>query len=502
MSKPRAWRLTKALMLATVVVVALLRFVRLDADFPRGVTWAGVLHTDEGWWCYGAINRHQTGQWHHEGIFNPMINQPLFSLMLAPVFRVCGMSLVSARGTVAVFSIALLVVAYLFVRRHTDADTAFLTVFIMGTSHLYYAFSRLALLEVPLTFFACVSFLLVSWPGRLHYLARAALAAVCFFMAIMTKSSALFALPVLLFITWLEQRKAKRDLWACGCLLAVACSLWLAYYVIINHHFREDYRTYIDDIIRPTMSFGPAMVVRNVIRAVWNGRVVDLLMYPLTLVGVAVGVWLFEPFRRNRLLWISLAWIAMAGAVNVPRGYLPPRYYLPMLVPFVALLSMVCVQFYRTYATGFCRYSVVAVIVLIAVLNLSKTARYLCSLEFTMADMARDVTLRVESDERGPMPLLGNVAPNITLVTGLRSINSMFGTRDIAWKAATYGPGYYISLGKIPEHFELLEPAYHIERIAVYDVFHHFFRGKMVLLFRLTPKESPGSPVNEPAPTD
>ena len=210
MDRLRLWRIAKILMLAVILGSALLRFLHLDADFPRGATWSGVLNTDEGWWCYGGICYRLSGKWHMEGVFNPMINQPLFAFMQGLTYEVFGMSLSSARGLVALWSLLLLGVSYLWVRRHSDATVALISVFLLSASFILFVFSRLALLEIPLTCLATASFLLATWPRNAHPLVRAALSALLFYLALLTKSSAVFAFPVLLFVTWIDRPTMKQ----------------------------------------------------------------------------------------------------------------------------------------------------------------------------------------------------------------------------------------------------------------------------------------------------
>lgn len=486
MNGPRLWRIAKILMFAVILVIAILRFLHLDADFPRGATWSGVLNTDEGWWCYGGICHYLTGQWHMEGVFDPMINQPLFAFMQGLTYDVFGMSLSSARGLVALWSLLLLGVSYLWVRQHSDATVALISVFLLSASFTLFVFSRLALPEIPLTCLATASLLLATWPRRAHPLVRAALSALLFSLALLTKSSAVFALPVLLFVTWIDRTTMKQRTTSCACIVLVSFCLWLTYYLIVNRLCPEDYSTYVKDIISPTMSLSPAALCVNAIRTVWNGRATDLLMYPLLLALTPLCLIFSAAMRRNRFVWVSLVWILMAGLVNVPRGYLPPRYYLTMMVPLTALFALIGVSLYRACQNRHWGNLVVAAVVLVALVNVARIGRSMLNLEYTFMDMARDVAKRAESDGRLSPVVLGEVAPNLSLATGFVSVNSMFGTRDLAWKVDKHRPDYYISVGERANHLETLRKTHEVELLATYDVFHSFFQGKRMLLYRLT----------------
>src|SRR5579859_4383736 len=74
-----------------------LRLWRLDSDaYPR-LSWSSALLTDEGFYLHNARNVVLFGHARTDG-FNNMFIMPLLHALQVGVFRVWGVSLVSARG--------------------------------------------------------------------------------------------------------------------------------------------------------------------------------------------------------------------------------------------------------------------------------------------------------------------------------------------------------------------------------------------------------------------
>ena len=82
--------------------------MRLDADFPRGVTTSRTLYTDEGMYSVNGA-RIGTGQsWYIPREMNVIIDLPIVPVLQAGVFRIFGPGLVAARALVAVMSLVLI----------------------------------------------------------------------------------------------------------------------------------------------------------------------------------------------------------------------------------------------------------------------------------------------------------------------------------------------------------------------------------------------------------
>ncbi|MEK6588219.1 MAG: hypothetical protein AABY97_05195, partial [Chloroflexota bacterium] len=84
--------------------------------------------------------------------------------------------------------------------------------------------------------------------------------------------------------------------------------------------------------------------------------------------------------------------------------------------------------------------------------------------------------------------LIGNMANSISLATGVPSINSILGTRDLHWKLLRYRPSYYVALGEEKSTAQQLGKMYDLQQLATYDVFGNYYDGKRVQLYKLVMK--------------
>ncbi|HEX7976471.1 MAG TPA: glycosyltransferase family 39 protein, partial [Anaerolineales bacterium] len=480
------------LALAAILLAAGLRFVALEADFPAGLDWSADLYTDEGWYSGNASAWAITGQWYIPGDFNSAINLPVFPLFQAASFRLLGVSLASARLTEALFSLALLGLAYALARRLAGPLTAILAALLLSTSFTLFAFSRLALLEIPLTVFVLAS-LLLALSTRRRPLALG-FSAACFAAAVLTKTTALPLLPALLYAAWCGASDANgqtRDkLASVLAVLAGATGLLLAYNVLAYIRFPVDYVYFNTANVTPRGEWTPFFVLQAAARILYNGLVLDKLMYPLALGLLPIFLLAFRSFRRDRLVILAIVWFAGYAGYLAIRGYLPPRYYLPLAVP-VALVFSRMVGFGSEWLRRGRRqvaWLPLAAAAGIAALNLAAIFGYLSAPRYTFRDLGRDLARRAA---QSPIPgggrptLLGNLANTLSISSGLPSINTELGPKGLAWKVQRYQPEYFVSLGEEKDVLNRLGAFYQVQELAIYDVFDNYIRGKQVHLYRL-----------------
>jgi len=463
-----------------------LRFIHLEADFPPGINWSGDLYTDEGWYSNNAIARQLTGQWTVEGDFNPIVTLPVFNVTQAAAFSVLGLSLTTARITEVIFSILVCVFAYLLVARLGGPLPGLVTLLLLSTNFTLFAFSRLAILDLPMTAFTLMSFLLAT-SRRWTWTVNVSVASFAFCLAALTKTTALFGLPSLVYLIWTSQPTLRKgQLAACVCLASIALLLG-AYYVAASAVFPEAISMFVSTEFLPRLEWTLPAVVKALARAVWNGTVLDRIVYPLTLLSLPLFLVGSQRVQKNRLaVAFSIGLLISFIALGV-RGYLPPRYYLPLIVPVVSLFGIMSVDAFRKLRPSRWSYAPAVLAVGIAAVHLLNIARYLSSPEFTFVEMAGDVKERIDSD-KGDNLLIGNMANSITLTTGIPSINSVLGIRDLRWKALTYRPTYYIALGEEKETARQLSEMYYLEELSAYDVFGNYYDEKRVHLYKLVMK--------------
>ena len=264
------------------IVLSGVRFLWIEADFPAGLNWSGDLYTDEGWYLSGAISHAATGNWLVRGDFNPIVNMPMQQVLQALVFEVAGISLASARCTVAAWSIWVILGTYLLVRRYAGSLPGGLAALILSSNFTFFAYSRLALNEIPVMGWALLTVLaLTGRPSR----RSASIAAVLYAAAILTKPTALFALPVVLFMIWHRARNGKEVALDVGVFVLVVALLAGGYHLWALGHFPADYHYFNTLNIDSRVSLDLRTLIWNGLRTFRHSLVLDPLMWPLALVA-------------------------------------------------------------------------------------------------------------------------------------------------------------------------------------------------------------------------
>jgi 4-amino-4-deoxy-L-arabinose transferase-like glycosyltransferase len=461
----------RILWLICVVASAVLlgiRFIHLNADFPYAVNNSADIYTDEGWWSNSAILRHQTGEWLREGDFNPIVYLPLLPLVQSVSFGLFGVSLTSARLIPAIMS----VLACLLV-----------------------AFSRLALLELPMTCLVLLSLFLAS-DRRRPGLLVAGLASLAFALAILMKTTALFALPALVIVIWSRQESRKKGLAVSLLTLAGIALTAGAYYLAMGIAHGEDLawlwrntalKAHENALTTDTLTL--KALYGAVIRVMRNALLLDRFLILAVLI-LAPLVWLvFRSEREDPLYPACGSWIVVTLTALAVRGYLPLRYYTPLLFPLIILLGCAAVFLARRMRSSPARWLPAFVLAGFVLWNGASVCGYLASPQYSYQSMADDVEGRIRSGGETEPLILGSVANTVSLATDIPSLNTDMGVRDLAWKLEQFRPNYYVSLGESDGVMEIIGEQYSVNLLATYDVFDNFRMGMRFYLYKLGPKQ-------------
>ena len=463
-----------------------LRFVRLEADFPYQINWSGDLYTDEGWYSNNAIAHELTGRWIIEGDFNPIVSLPVFPLIQAGAFKLLGFGLTTARVTEVVFSILVCLLSYRLVTRMADGLSGLASLFLISTSFTVFAFSRLAILELPMTALTLVSLLVAvstRGPGALNLV----LASVAFCLATLTKTTALFGLPSLLYLIWTAQPSGRKGLLAASAALALIALVLGIYYTVADSGDPESVALFAATEFTPRLEGTLPSIGWALGRTIWNGLVLDRLAYPLAMLSLPLFLVVSRQARKDRLVIACTLWIAVSFAALAVRGYLPPRYYVPLSVPLVCLLGVMAVRAFQALRPSPRSYIPLVLLASIGGINLIGIVSHLASPQYSFIEMAQDVEAQIVTGG-GDALLIGNMANSTSLATGVPSINSELGTRDLQWKLQKYRPGYYLALGEEKPTVRALSEVYELQPLASYDVFGNYYNGKQVQLYKLNLK--------------
>ena len=173
-------------------------------------------------WAFGITNL-----W----IAKPPLNMWLISL----AYQIFGVNNFASRFFAAVFGTLTLVLVFYLGKKLYNRYVGLLSALVLGTFTTFYVFSRLAMTDIPLVFFALgsVYFFVLSEKSK-HTIQYAALSGLFFGLALMTKQLEALLIPLILIsyliVTKLTLRFffAKRFtlFWAVGLLVF---SPWLIY---------------------------------------------------------------------------------------------------------------------------------------------------------------------------------------------------------------------------------------------------------------------------------
>ncbi|MBI3926772.1 MAG: glycosyltransferase family 39 protein [Armatimonadetes bacterium] len=458
-------------MLSIAVLSLVARFFCLEADFPAGVTASTAPFTDEGFWLNNAVSTMVRGHFYVEGDHNPAVLSPVVPTMATLVFRVLGMGLTQARAIAACFFVLSAGLVYLLARRYTSSGPATLSFLLFSTNYHLFVYSRLAMLEIPMMAMVLLSLVMASrkWVTA-SVLALAA--------AILTKATAVFALPLLVYVLWLEGVPRAGLVGAAAGVMVIG----LGYQVVAYGYYPDDVRALHSTHIADKFPDSPWGLVENAARALVRFGRVDPAV---TLLGAPGLLWLLlfrADFRRDPLVRLCLLWWLAWTVLLSLTHYQPTRYYLPYTVPLVVLFSLMAARLYRW------RRAIASLFIgTVLTVCLSRVGDYLAHPQYTFRDMAHRVAQTVRQEAGPRAVLLGSPANSISLATGIPAVTRQNSPRGLDWKLDRYRPAFCVTTGA-GEDLSELEQRYSMELLASYRVLRSPRAGGAFCLYRMVPR--------------
>jgi len=474
------------------VALCCVRFFYLSADFPNYSPWMldQAKYADEGWWASGAVMHHLLGHWNVPADYNPAAALPVWPLLLNLLFHFSGVSLVAARALSVLASLATLGVVFVLVRRHSPSRSQLsptLAVLILAASPFAFAFSRLAILDSFVILQFCLLLLVAAWASQRRIAALAALS-LLIPIVMLTKTTAAVLLPAVAWMAWqsLRPRSTLRfRLLALASVAAVSVLALKAYVALVFHlGFGEDYSYFFavnafEDIDWPQ---GFATLADALAHCMW----VDRILFPAaTLLGAAALI-KSRALRRNPLF--GAACLAFAGQLAFiwrTQGNYAPRYFFVILLA-VAIVLALAVEELRLRAPQWVLPCVLAPIAVACVVDVATIASFARHRTFQYFDAATSIARIVRSEPHHSPLILGVSGSDLSLITGLPSINDVFGTRPLDQKVLLYRPGWYVAWNGIAPPEQAALSHFRIEPVAEYPAFDDDERNRLIL-FRLTP---------------
>ena len=434
-----------------VAVFFLARFVHLGADFTtdRSYSGDGVLYTDEGWYSANAIALHRLGHWYRPNELNFAVNLPVLQVLHAASFAVLGVNIAAARTTIILCLLATLALMFLLVRRYEDRWAALIAVLWVASNYFFFLHSRFALAEIPMMMFATASLLLASYSGSPRGWWFAAGAGIAFALSFYTKSSAVFAFPLMLAAVFLAPGSWRNGLAKAGVAAGAFALCFLLHFLVLARPYWADYTYFHTLNVGANARLEAGLAVENFFRLLDRIILVDKVGYQAMWAAIPLAL-IFSPnYRRHPLLWFSIAWIAIYLAMFGVYANLRPRYWAALAVPMGTIIGVTARHFVRVGAgwrPGAVAAGILGILLVLGVLrNTRDTLRYLGDPRYTFAEMAAEVkrTLDADPDSRGI--LLGHFATTFALYEEILPVNDRFAPVPLEVRLAEYDPRYLVT---------------------------------------------------------
>jgi hypothetical protein len=500
-------------------LLACLRFLNLSADFPMALDSRGAAFTDEGWWSRNAVAFVREGRWYIDDGYNTVFSLPVLPVLQAFWFKLFGISLTSARAISAVCSLIITGLLYAIARRELSAKTAWLTPFLVLSSYAMFVYSRIALLEMPMLVLLLLSLWLIitaqpspkTSPPKTNSDSFSKLdrqsptitsniatslkligAAVFFGLAVLTKTTALFALPALIGLIYLQvnekpqlSRKQRLQQVATFVLtLAIPAIL----YALVSHSdgnavSADHFSSY--NVINK-VEFGIIPIIKNPLRVIKHSLVVFPLLFPILFIALS-ALWQNKAYRYHPLFKISALWTLSAMAAFSLSNYAAPRYFLIWIVP-ISLAIPLAIEHYwpRISRQKTIFISLLALSVLVSAIQISE---YLLTPDYTFVNMAEEIKSEIEENPDHSPVLLGHFADTLALAEDIKAVNDYMGFQPFDYRLEKFDPGYYVRVGPVePKITDTLEENYNLSLIEKFDVYDNRDFDAPVLFYRLDPK--------------
>jgi len=490
-----------------------LHFFHLNADFPNNSPWMDwAKYTDEGWYGDAAIRHYLTGHWYWSGDFNPAVALPVWPALELILFKFTGVSPIAARAfTLCVFALTL-IAFYILLQRAARAlrpDSAPLAgplcVLFLCLSPYIYVFERMAILEPLLIALTALALIVASHlePLSLRSLrsssARDTFRALAFTLAlavlipgiVLTKTTGVCLMPAVFYMVWARSGYGIRRFLRLAIPPAVlGIAFWLAYFIgFVHPHYLEDYRYLFSANAYTGVQLEPFATV--VLNAIGDGKWMGHILYPAFFVVIALALFWRPRLFTQPLFPALLLWIGGYFAFLVYHNNLQPRYYLVIAIPITAAVALGLDEFRH----GGSRIETIVTSTLVAAVTLAiAIPDALLQLDFVrnptyeFEAAAQGIKRIVDSDPDHSHLILSISGSDLTLMTGLPSIDDDFGTLDLDQRVAKYHPGWYIAWNELDDDkADAITPLYRPVRVAAFPALDDPDRN-LLIVYRLDPK--------------
>ncbi len=432
------WGLLAAILLA-------LRLIHLGADPPTGLTWSTAILTDEGYYGSGAVRWLTSGAMHLPGDWNPFVAAPVMNALEAATMRIVGLGLVGARLPGVLLFGGLVFVLGLTLARRVGGWTGAAVVAVVGLQALFFADSRLALLDLPMVAFMVLALVVLARALDRERLALGWLGGALIAVSLLTKALALAVLSGCLVLVWfhpapLHFRRRLLAGAAAGAAVVLFSYAWYAGLLVGPRV--EDARYFF--LINAAASGAP-LVARARDLAVSVVRLDPAIVAAAVLAALHLPV-VWGERRRHPLLPALWATGAALGGQLLVKHYFPTRYLLPPLLLMAVAALWTAALLHRRGARV--RAGAIALLCLTSAgVGLVRDLGFLANARYDLRDAALDIARRAGAGA----VLYGRPTLQLSLINGLPAVTEEMGVLPRSERIAAYRPTHYVQLGPAPE---------------------------------------------------
>jgi 4-amino-4-deoxy-L-arabinose transferase-like glycosyltransferase len=484
-----AERWLHGILLSVALLLCLLRFAFLGADFPNHSPWMldQAKFTDEGWWSSGAVRHFLLGHWEVEGDYNPAAAVPAWPVLLTVVFHFTGVSVVAARAVSVAFSIGTVGLVYLLVQRYggPGAETAAaLAALLLAANPFAFVFSRLVTLDTVAGFEFCLLMWLAGCADRRRMWPLITLGLLIPVM-VLTKTTAAALLPAVVWVLWSATRKGRflKSMLVVCALAGAGVGGYLL--LVLRSRYAADYHYFYDINALADVEWGRTASL--LLQLLHHGLWIDRVLYPAGLAVLVLSlVWLRQLWRNPLFVASWLAFAGQAAYILRRQDDYAPRYFLAMLVPLVLVLVL-ALQELRTRNRGVASL-LAATLTAALVLDMAQVVGFVRHRQYQFYEAAESIRAIVEADPNANRLLLGASGDQLSLMMGVPSINDGYSS-DLGKKAASYRPGWYVGWNDLDQDILGDLSAFRLDKVATFRVFDNDQRN-LLTLYRMV-KETP-----------
>jgi hypothetical protein len=273
--------------------------------------------------------------------------------------------------------------------------------------------------------------------------------------------------------------------------------LWCVYfYLFVRPHYLADYRYLFSANAYTGIELEPAAKV--VLNTITDGAWMGVPLYVTFFVVVALALFWRPRLLSNPLVPSLLLWIGGYFAFLAYHNNLQPRYYLVVAVPITAVVALGIDELRQAHgrrATIAASTIAAIAVVAIAIPNAVQQIGYVLHPTYEFDAAAQGIKRIVLADKTHSHLILSISGSDLTLMTGLPSIDDDFGTLDLDQRVEQYKPGWYAAWNEVEDDkADSLTPFYQLRRVAAFPAYDDSDRN-LLILYRLDPlTETPPPP--------